>query len=172
MPSSISEMAGSSKQPINQRLINDLLPRTAHSTIICGQTRCGKTVFVLDLLEGPFRGVFRYIISLFPTIRHNDIPPTPMDLGRPWYLRSRPRRAPAWLLASLLPGIPRWAHPIYHRRLLGHEGFDQEERHVVRASILGPPRRPKCLGPHPEVQLRSERLERADALGRLVSLQG
>ena len=51
MPSSISKTVGSSKQPVN-----DLLPRTAHSAIIYGQTGCGKTVFVLDLLEGPFRG--------------------------------------------------------------------------------------------------------------------
>ena len=51
MPSSISKMAGSSKQSTN-----DLLPRTAHSAIICGQTGCGKTAFVLDLLEGPSWG--------------------------------------------------------------------------------------------------------------------
>ena len=30
-----------------------LLPTDPHSAIICGQTGCGKTVFVLDLLEGP-----------------------------------------------------------------------------------------------------------------------
>ena len=89
-----------------------------------------------------------------------------MDLGGP--LCSRPRRAPAWLLASLLPGIQRWVHPIYHRRLLGYEGFDEEERYAI---ILGPPHLSKRLGPHPEVQLRSERLVRADALGRRVSLQ-
>ena len=41
----------------SQRLIN-LLPQTAHSATICGQTGCGKTVFVLDLLEGPIRGSF------------------------------------------------------------------------------------------------------------------
>ena len=68
-------MAGFSKRPINQRLINqrllDLLPRTAHSAIICGQTGCGKTVFILDLLEGPYRGFFRHIVVLCPTIRHN-----------------------------------------------------------------------------------------------------
>ena len=47
MHNSILKMAGSS-----QRLIN-LLPQTAHSATICGQTGCGKTVFILDLLEGP-----------------------------------------------------------------------------------------------------------------------
>ena len=47
------------------------LPHTPHSAIICGQTGCGKTVFVLDLLEGPYRGVFRHVVILCPTIRHN-----------------------------------------------------------------------------------------------------
>ena len=58
-------MAGSS-----QRLIY-LLPQTGHSATICGQTGCGKTVFILDLLEGPYRGFFQYIAVLCPTIRHN-----------------------------------------------------------------------------------------------------
>ena len=48
-----------------------LLPTDPHSAIICGQTGCGKTVFVLDLLEGPYRGVFRHIVILCPTARHN-----------------------------------------------------------------------------------------------------
>jgi len=45
--------------------------RDAHSAIICGQTRCGKSVFTLGLLEGPYRGVFRHIVLLCPTIRYN-----------------------------------------------------------------------------------------------------
>ena len=32
---------------------------------------CGKTVFILDLLEGPYRGVFHHIVILCPTIRYN-----------------------------------------------------------------------------------------------------
>ena len=48
------------------------LPSTPHSAIICGQTGCGKTVYVLDLLKGPYRGVFRHIVILCPTIRYND----------------------------------------------------------------------------------------------------
>ena len=58
-------MAGSS-----QRFIN-LLPQTAHLATIYGQTGCGKTVFILDLLEGPYRGFFQRIVILCPTIRHN-----------------------------------------------------------------------------------------------------
>ncbi len=47
------------------------LPRDAHSAIISGITGCGKTVFVLDLLEGPYRGVYRHVVILCPTVRHN-----------------------------------------------------------------------------------------------------
>ena len=47
------------------------LPTSPHSAIVCGQTGCGKTVFTLDLLEGPYRGVFRHIFILCPTILHN-----------------------------------------------------------------------------------------------------
>ncbi|MEW8525344.1 MAG: ATPase/DNA packaging protein [Candidatus Thiodiazotropha endolucinida] len=66
-------MAGSSQR------YTDLLPRTAHSAIICGQTGCGKTVFILDLLAGPYRGVFRHVVILCPTVRHNKTYQT-----RPW----------------------------------------------------------------------------------------
>ena len=65
MRNTILKMAGSS-----QRLIN-LLPQTAHSATICGQTGFGKTVFILDLLEGPYRGFFQHSLVLCPTVRHN-----------------------------------------------------------------------------------------------------
>ena len=61
-----------------------LLPQTPHSAIICGQTGCGKTVFALDLLEGPYRGVFQHIVILCPTVRHNKA-----YKQRPW-MRSDP----------------------------------------------------------------------------------
>ena len=47
-------------------------PETSHSAIICGQTGCGKTVFILDLLEGPYRNFFQNIVILCPTIRYNE----------------------------------------------------------------------------------------------------
>ena len=60
-------MAGSS-----QLFINHLLPKGPHSAIVCLQTGCGKTVFVLSLLEeGPYRGFFGHIVILCPTIEHN-----------------------------------------------------------------------------------------------------
>ena len=59
--------------------LSQLLPTDPHAAVICGQTGCGKTVFVLDLLEGPYRGVFRHIVILCPTVLHNK---TYKD--RPW----------------------------------------------------------------------------------------
>ena len=37
----------------------------------CRQTGCGKTAFILSLLEGPYRGIFRHVVVLCPTIEHN-----------------------------------------------------------------------------------------------------
>ena len=42
----------------------------AHSALICGSTGCGKTKFVLDLLEKN-RGFFKYIIIICPTLKLN-----------------------------------------------------------------------------------------------------
>ena len=53
------------------RLFTSDLVTEPHSAIICGMTGCGKTKFVLDLLEGPYRGRFDYVVILCPTIRHN-----------------------------------------------------------------------------------------------------
>ena len=48
-----------------------MLPKDPHSAIICGQTGCGKTVFILSLLEGPYQGVFKHIVILCPTVHFN-----------------------------------------------------------------------------------------------------
>ena len=42
-----------------------------HSAIICGQTGCGKTIFILDLLERQYRSVFEHIVIICPTFKHN-----------------------------------------------------------------------------------------------------
>ena len=47
------------------------LPKYPHCAIICGQIGCGKTEFVLNLLEGEYRGVFEHIVILCPTIQWN-----------------------------------------------------------------------------------------------------
>ena len=37
-------------------------PKYAHSAILCGQTSCGKTMFVLDLLEFEYKDFFNIVI--------------------------------------------------------------------------------------------------------------
>ena len=53
------------------RLCTKMLPDYAHSAIICGQTGCGKTEFILDLLESRYRMHFNHIVILCPTLRWN-----------------------------------------------------------------------------------------------------
>ena len=63
-------MAGSSQQ------YTDLLPKDTHAAIV-GQTDCGKTVFILNLLEGPTAGSFDTSWSCAPrcgTTRHHQRP--------------------------------------------------------------------------------------------------
>lgn len=48
-----------------------LFTKEAHSAIICGQTGCGKTEFILDLLETTYRNVFDHVIILCPTLEYN-----------------------------------------------------------------------------------------------------
>ena len=56
----------------SQHSIENILPvDSPHSAIICGMTGCGKTVFILDLLEGPYHGMFQHIVILCPTIKYN-----------------------------------------------------------------------------------------------------
>lgn len=64
MRKSISKMEGSKKSNIEKIEF----PKYPHSAIICGQTGCGKTEFVLDLLETEYAGVFDKIVILCPTI--------------------------------------------------------------------------------------------------------
>ena len=51
--------------------ISQLLSKSAHLALVCGQTGCGKTAFILGLLEGPYRGLFRHFVVLCPTKEHN-----------------------------------------------------------------------------------------------------
>ena len=75
MRSSTLRMADSSRHSTRHRhavsSLSQLLPTDPHAAVILGQTGCSKTVFCLDLLEGPYRGVFRHIVFLCPTILHN-----------------------------------------------------------------------------------------------------
>ena len=46
-------------------------PKYPHSAALCGQTGCGKTLFVLDLLEKEYQGVLKNIVILCPTVEWN-----------------------------------------------------------------------------------------------------
>ena len=49
----------------------ELYPDPPFNMLISGITGCGKTHFVLDLLENEFRQKFDYIIIICPTFRYN-----------------------------------------------------------------------------------------------------
>ena len=168
-PSWTSKMAGSS-----QLFIHHPLLKGAHSAIVCGQTGCGKTVFILFLLEEvPYRGFFRHIVVLCPNIEHNKTyKQCPLIWTDPEvYVLDPCERLQDYLRAfhPVFKGEPK---VFYNRRLLGDEGSDEEEKHAVRFGVLGPPRRHKRLGFHPEIQFSPEGLPRADELGRTLPLQG
>ena len=42
-----------------------------HATIFTGQTGCGKTHLILDLIEKEYDKMFDYIIIICPTLRWN-----------------------------------------------------------------------------------------------------
>lgn len=49
----------------------ELFPKTPHAAIICGMPESGKAKFIMDLLEGPYRGVFRHVIFLCSGVSDN-----------------------------------------------------------------------------------------------------
>ena len=53
------------------RRTENLFPKKPHSAIVSGQTGCGKTVFILDLLKKEYREVFDHIVILCPTVKYN-----------------------------------------------------------------------------------------------------
>ena len=57
-----------------------MYPKITHSAIICGATGCGKTAFVLNLLETEYLKFFEYIIIICPTWFHNKA-----YIDRPWF---------------------------------------------------------------------------------------
>lgn len=51
--------------------MTSLLPKYSHCGLIVGATACGKTQFVLDLLQENYTKHFDYIVIFCPTIKHN-----------------------------------------------------------------------------------------------------
>ena len=164
-PSLTLKRAGSSQLSIN------LLPKNPHSAIVCGQTECGKTVFILDLLEGPYRGFFRNIVVLCPTIEHNK---TYQQCPWLWtdpevYVLDPGERLHDYLRAFFL--VFRGEPTLFIIEDCSATKDLTQKKDALSVSFLGPPRRHKRLCPHPEIQLRPEGLARADALGRTLPLQ-
>ena len=57
----------------NQHQIKyDRLIKKPHTTIFIGQTGCGKTHLVLELIEKEYNNHFDYIVIIGPTLREND----------------------------------------------------------------------------------------------------
>ena len=59
----------------------DLLPKDPHCGLVCGATNCGKTEFILNLLETKYLNHFENIVIFCPTVRHNK---TYQDRGYIW----------------------------------------------------------------------------------------
>lgn len=49
----------------------NIFPKKPHCAIICGATECGKTKYILDLLETEYFKYFDYIVIFCPTFKHN-----------------------------------------------------------------------------------------------------
>ena len=47
------------------------LPKDPHCSLICGQTGCGKTIFVLDLLQTVYFNWFEHIVIFCTTLKYN-----------------------------------------------------------------------------------------------------
>ena len=118
------------------------LPRAAHAAVISGQTGCGKTAFILDLLEkGPYRGVFHHIVILCPTIRHNTT-----YQGRPWVWSD-----PEVFIVDPGERLHDWLRFWYHRfkgeptlfiidDCSASQAMTKSERYPLGVGLLRPPR--------------------------------
>ena len=60
------------------------LPKFPHSAMFVGETACGKTEFLLKLLETIYKNHFEFIIILCPTVLDNKT-----YLSRKWILTIR-----------------------------------------------------------------------------------
>ena len=60
------------------------LPKFPHSAMLVGVTACGKTEFLLKLLETVYKNHFEFIVILCPTISHNKT-----YLSRKWIFDDR-----------------------------------------------------------------------------------
>ena len=57
--------------PSNKKRVTGYLKKP-HTSIFIGQTSCGKTQLVLELIEKEYNKHFDYIVIICPTLREND----------------------------------------------------------------------------------------------------
>ena len=58
-------------RPSNKKRVTGYLKKP-HTSIFIGQTSCGKTQLVLELIEKEYNKHFDYIVIICPTLREND----------------------------------------------------------------------------------------------------
>ena len=58
-------------RPSNKKRVTGYLKKP-HTSIFIGQTSCGKTQLVLELIEKEYNKYFDYIVIICPTLREND----------------------------------------------------------------------------------------------------
>ena len=136
-----------------------------------GRQDAEKTVFILSLLEGPYRGFFRHIVVLCPTIEHKTYKQCPWLRTDPEvYVLDPGERLHDYLRAFYL--VFKGEPTLFIIDDCSATKALTKKKDMLSVSVLGPPRRHKRLSPHPEIQLSPEGLARADALGRTLPLQG
>ena len=121
-----------------------------------------KTVFIFDLLEGPYRRFFQHIVVLCPTVRHNKT-----YQQCPWIWTD-----PEVYLLDPGERLHDYLRAFYHV-LMGEPTLyiiddcsapTALTKKKDNACFLWPPCRAIYLGLHAEVQLCPKGLARADAL--------
>ena len=135
------------------------LPCEPHSAIICGQTGCGKTQFVLDELRHPdhsyYRDVFEVVFILCPTWMRNHTYLEHLWLWRGphasrFFFTDPRERLHDWLLAlfSVAADTP----TLYLiDDMAASRALTKKERHVVRVGIQWASREAVALGVRPKV---------------------
>ena len=87
------------------------LPKFPHSAIFVGVTACGKTEFLLQLLETIYNNHFKFIVILCPTILDNKT-----YLSRKWIFDNKN----AFIVCDLEGKLNKWIK-LFKSALKGHQ---------------------------------------------------
>jgi len=123
------------------------LPREPHKAIICDQTGCSKTQFVLDELLQPEKGycscVFEYVFMLCPTWKRNKT-----YLDRPWLWRGP--HAHRFFFLDPKERLHDWLRVLFDLcadtptlylidDMVATKALTKKERHAFRSGFFRPP---------------------------------